>query len=224
MDKKLFVANWKSHKNKQETLRFFERLKERISSVNLSNKEIVIAPSFTLLMKCRYLIDQDSLPIKLAAQNVSPFPEGAYTGEVNAKQVREQCEYVIVGHSERKKYFHESESEIENKIAQAKEAGLGVIQCIQDEKSRLHRDSDIIAFEPPNSISTFGVGEADSPEDIRRVFESVKEELAGRRILYGGSVDKTNVATYARIDNCGGFLIGGASLEADSFIDLLSQW
>lgn len=224
MDKKLFVANWKSHKNKQETLKFFERLKERISSVNLSNKEIVIAPSFTLLMKCRYLIDQDNLPIKLAAQNVSPFPEGAYTGEVNAKQVRELCEYVIVGHSERKKYFHESESEIENKIAQAKEAGLGVIQCIQDEKSRLHRDADIIAFEPPNSISTFGVGEADSPEDIGRVFESVKEELAGRRILYGGSVDKANVTTYAKIDNCGGFLIGGASLEADSFIDLLSQW
>jgi triosephosphate isomerase len=175
-------------------------------------------------MKCRYLVDRDSLPIKLAAQNVSPFPEGAYTGEVNAKQIREQCEYVIVGHSERKRYFHETEAEIENKIAQAKEAGLSIIQCIQDEKSQLHRDSDIIAFEPPNAISTFGVGEADSPEDIKRVFESVMEELSGRKILYGGSVDKTNVATYAKIDSCGGFLIGGASLEADSFIDLLSQW
>jgi len=224
MDKKLFVANWKSHKTKEETIKFFEFVRDNISHIDLTNKEIIIAPPFTLLEKARYLIDEYKLPVQLAAQNVSSFPEGAYTGEISAKQVREFAYYTIVGHSERKRYLHESESEIENKIKEAKEVGLVVIQCIQDENSQLHKDADIIAFEPPNAISTFGVGEADDPKDIERVFSKLSEELSGRTILYGGSVDEKNVKSYSQIQTCGGFLIGGASLEAESFIELLSQW
>jgi len=224
MDKKIFIANWKSHKTKEEAIKFFEYLRDNIDSVDISNKEIIIAPPFTLLAKSRHLIDKYSLPVKLSSQNVSSFPEGAYTGEISAKQVREFAYYTIVGHSERKRYLHESESEIENKIKEAKEVGLVVIQCIQDENSQLHKDADIIAFEPPNAISTFGVGEADDPKDIERVFSKLSEELSGRTILYGGSVDEKNVKSYSQIQTCGGFLIGGASLEAESFIELLSQW
>jgi triosephosphate isomerase len=224
MDKKLFVANWKSHKTKEEAIKFFEYLRDNISHIDLSNKEIIIAVPFTLLAKAKYLVDEFKLPVKLSSQNVSSFPEGAYTGEINAKQVREFADYTIVGHSERKRYFHESESDVENKIKEAKEVGLKVIQCIQDENSQLHKDSDILAFEPPNSISTFGVGEPDDPKDIEKVFSKLSEELSGRTILYGGSVDENNVKTYADISTCGGFLIGGASLDPMSFISLLSQW
>ncbi len=224
MDQKLIIANWKSHKTVDEAIKFFEYMRDNISHIDLTNKEIIIAPPFTLLAKCRHLIKEYDLPLRLAGQNVSAFPEGAYTGEVNAKQIKEFAEYVIVGHSERRKYLRESEVDIENKIKEAKDQDLLVIQCIQDEKSKLHKDSDVIAFEPPNAISTFGVGEPDSPEDIKRVFGSVGEQLNGRKILYGGSVSEVNISTYVQIQSCGGFLVGGASLEPESLISLLKQW
>ena len=112
MDKKLFIANWKSHKTKEEAVKFFEYVRDNIAHIDLSNKEIIIAPPFTLLAKAKYLIDEYKLPIKLASQNVSSFPEGAYTGEISARQVKEFADYVIVGHSERRKYLHESEMDI----------------------------------------------------------------------------------------------------------------
>lgn len=224
MDKKLVIANWKSHKTKEEAIKFFDYLRDNIAQIDLSNKEIIIAPPFTLLSKAKYLIDEYKLPVKLASQNVSSFPEGAYTGEISAKQIKEFAQYTIVGHSERKKYLHESETEIENKIKEAKDQGLSVVQCIQDENSQLHKNADVIAYEPPNAISTFGVGEADSPEEIDRVFKSVFDQLHGRKILYGGSVDKNNVLSFAQIQSCGGFLIGGASLDPEVFVTLLSQW
>lgn len=224
MDKKLFIANWKSHKTAGEALKFLEYVRDNITQINLSDKEIIIAPSFTLLPSCREFINSNSLPVKLSAQNVSSFQEGAYTGEVNAKQIREFADYVIVGHSERRKYMHENESDIDNKVRESKEAGIIVVQCIQDENSQLHKDTDIIAFEPPNAISTFGVGEAEDPKDMERVFASVADQLRGRKILYGGSVDSANIASYAQINSCGGFLVGGASLEPESFISLLTQW
>ena len=222
MDKKLYIANWKSNKTKNEAIEFFNYFKDHIGDVKLEDKEIIVAPPFTLLAKCRYLIDEYHLPIKLSAQNVSSFPEGAYTGEVNAKQIKEFAQYVIIGHSERKRYQHETESEIENKISEASDQGLIVVQCIQDQNSQIHRGASIIAYEPPSAISTFGVGEPESVDDIKKVFESVAERLAARPILYGGSVNKDTISQYNKIESCGGYLIGGASLKPDSFISLLS--
>ena len=223
MDKKLIIANWKSHKTIDETRSFLESIREKFADINFSNKEVVLSPSFTSLMFCYDFIKNNSLPLKLCAQNVSSYPEGAYTGEINAKQIKEFADFVLIGHSERKRYLNENENDVESKIKEAKDAGLKVVQCIQDENSRLHKDADVIAFEPPNAISTFGVGDPDSPEDVTRVFSSLEGQLSGRRILYGGSVDKANVASYAQIKSCGGFLVGGASLNPDSFFTLLSS-
>lgn len=224
MNKKIFVANWKSNKTVKESYSFLDVLKERIKDIDLSNKEIVIAPSFTSLMVCHDAIEKFSLPVKLSAQNISSFAQGAYTGEVNALQIKEFADYVIIGHSERKRYFHEGDGDVESKVKAAKEGGLMVVQCIQDKNSQIQSQSDIIAYEPPNAISTFGVGEAEDPEDIRKVFEEIKNSTGERPLLYGGSVSAKNIKSYAQIESCSGFLIGGASLEVDSFIDLLSQW
>lgn len=220
MDKKLYIANWKSHKTKQETVEFFDYLRENLKKIDLSDKEIIIAPPFTLLAKCHYLISEYKLPVKLAAQNVSSYPEGAYTGEINAKQIREFADFVIVGHSERRKYLHENENDIENKIREAKEAGLIVIQCIQDENSIIYKNADIIAYEPPSAI---GTGSPDDPSHVAKVFEKIKEEGYTSPVLYGGSVTPQNISDFLAIDTLSGFLIGGASLQAKSFISLLSQ-
>lgn len=219
MDKRIYVANWKSHKTKGEAIDFFDLIKKRESEIDLSDKEIIIAPPFTLLFKCRYLVDKYNLSISLSAQNVSPFPEGAYTGEVNAKQLKEMAEYVIVGHSERKKYFNEKQIDIENKVRESLEVGLKVIQCVQDENDVIVKGVELVAYEPPSAI---GTGNPDSPEHIEEVFDKILEDNSDVKVLYGGSVDPKNIRDFKKIDKLSGFLIGGASLPADSFISLLN--
>ena len=83
MDKKLYIANWKSHKTKSEAVEFLEKLSLAVADLDLSKKKIIIAPSFTLLSDCRNLVNEKKIPVDLAGQNVSPFPEGAYTGEIS---------------------------------------------------------------------------------------------------------------------------------------------
>lgn len=221
MDKKLYIANWKSHKTEEDALSFFKAFEAKISEVNLDNKEIVIAPPTTLLMKCKYLIEKGNLPIKLAAQNVSSFPEGAYTGEISAKQVKEFADYVIIGHSERRKYQHENEADLENKSREAIDQGLIIIQCIQDENSSVHSGVKIVAYEPPSAI---GSGNPDDPKHIQEVFEKIGKDNPEVTLLYGGSVNSDTLKSFIEVDKLGGFLIGGASLEAEAFISLLSQW
>lgn len=219
MSKKLFIANWKSNKTHDETVKFFTAIKDNIAQIDLKDREIIVAPPFTQLAKASYLVNKHGLPIHIAAQNVSAFPGGAYTGEVNALQVKEYAEYVIVGHSERRKYLHEAENDIENKVRESKEQELIVIQCIQDENGTVHRGTDIVAYEPPSAI---GTGNADDPQHIAKVFRKVKEQYPAVQLLYGGSVTSENIRSFLDIDLLDGFLIGGASLDAESFLSLLS--
>ena len=218
MDKKLFVANWKSNKTKDEAATFFEYLKDNIANYKLEFSEIIIAPPFTLLSYSKDFIDKNALPVKLAAQNISSFPPGAYTGEINAKQLKEFAEYVIIGHSERRKYMHESENDIENKVREASEAGFIVIQCVQDENSIIYKGANIIAYEPPTAI---GSGNPDEPEHIGQVFNHIISDNPEVKLLYGGSVSPENIKQFLPIKSISGFLIGGASLEAESFLSLL---
>lgn len=219
MEKVLYIANWKSNKSKSEGTLFFEELGRLIGSIDLSRQEIIIAPPFTFISDARKIVDQQKLPIKLSGQNVSSYPSGAYTGEINAGQLREYAEYVIIGHSERRKYLHESDSDIENKIREAQEVGLKVIQCVQDEKSLVHRGAQIIAYEPPSAI---GSGNPDDPEHVEEVFRILKKQNPEITLIYGGSVSSDNIDSYKSIEGMGGFLIGGASLNANSFVSLLS--
>lgn len=217
-NKRLYIANWKSNKTRDEVAAFFENLSEGIGDVDLDRNEIIIAPPHTLLWLSRELVDKYSLPIKLGAQNVSSYPPGAYTGEVNAAQVKEVAEYVIIGHSERRKYLHETDTDIENKAREASEAGLTVVQCIQDENDKVHKGVHIVAFEP---VSAIGTGNPEDPARIQEVFEKILQENPSTQVLYGGSVKPENVSQFLTIDALGGFLIGGASLEANSFLSLL---
>lgn len=219
MDKKYYIANWKSHKSKDDAISFFDTLKNGIFDKNLSDKEVIIAPPFTLLTKCNYLIEENKLPVSLSSQNVSGFPEGAYTGEINAKQVKEFASYVIVGHSERRKYLHETISDIENKVREAREQGLTVIQCIQDENDVVHNGVALVAYEPPSAI---GTGNPDTPEHIKEVFDVILQQNPNVKVLYGGSVTPENIQSFLTIEKLGGFLIGGASLDAANFLQLLS--
>ena len=158
------------------------------------------------------------MSVSLSGQNVSSFPKGAYTGEINAEQLKEFAEYVIIGHSERLRYLHETNSDLENKVREALEVGLKVIQCIQDENSVIQKGVEIVAYEPPSAI---GSGNPDDPEHIAQVFERILQENNNYTLLYGGSVNPQTIAQFKTINTLSGFLIGGASLEAQSFLSLL---
>lgn len=222
--KKLFiVANWKSNKTVGEAE---EWLKQVASSQYLvsSDIEIIICPPFTLLSNLRILTTNYHLPdtFKVGAQDVSPFPDGAYTGEVSARMLKDLgVEYVIIGHSERRKYFKEDEKILANKVKQALNFGLIPIYCVQDKTTPVPEGVKIIAYEPTFAI---GTGNADTPENSNEVAKAYKEKMGmDISVLYGGSVNEENAQRICQQPNINGVLIGGASLDPNKFRELIDN-
>lgn len=219
MNRNLIAANWKSHKSLAETKQFFDTLIATKERVQTTHTDVVICPSFTSLELARNICEESSLPVLLGAQDVSPFPEGAYTGAVAAAQLKNLVEYVIIGHSERRSHFNESEEMIQQKVVQAKEVGLQVILCVQDARGIVYDGVDVVAYEP---ISAIGTGNPDSPENVKEVLTVLHEKNPIVRLLYGGSVDKNSIHTFTQISVLDGFLVGGASLDPESFLHLIA--
>ena len=220
MDKKIIIANWKSNKNINDAENFITSFAQNINRINLDNKQIIIAPSYQLLFSCKSLIEKYNLPISLAAQNISAFGQGAFTGEVNASQIKELSDFVIIGHSERRELLSENDDILFKKVSEAKNNNLKVIYCVQNSSQKIPNGVDIVAYEPPSAI---GSGEPDDPSHIEEVFNEISKTFSGK-ILCGGSVNKENVRNFIYINSCAGLLIGGASLETDSFVQMLLQW
>lgn len=227
--KKLFiVANWKSNKNILETeqwLHAFNKVFKR-SNLGVDNKEIIVAPSFTLFEHARYCLDNLKLPIKLAAQNISSFDEGQYTGEVNGTQIKELATYVIIGHSERRKYFHEDKEMIKKKVEIALEYKLVPILCISETekivnlKSYILNRELIVAYEP---LFAIGSGQTDTPQNAENVSKEIKEIVNDTPVLYGGSVTSLNVNSFTKMPSIGGVLVGGASLDPLEFLKIVKN-
>lgn len=219
--KKLFIiANWKSNKTIPEATSWFQNLTSNIDHLSSGDKEIIICPGFTLLPNIKSYIVDNKLPISLGAQNISPFDEGEHTGEVNGKQIKELADYVIIGHSERRREFREAEEVLTKKVEMANKSGLTPVFCIQDEQTPIPQGVTIVAFEPPSAI---GTGYTDSPKDANRVANIVKEKYNISHILYGGSVDGGSVGSFTQMSSIDGVLIGGASLDAQEFAKIINQ-
>lgn len=221
--KKLFIiANWKSHKTNSEADKWFSEFKEKLSShpLDLSNKEVIICPSYSGLGHAKKLSEELSLPIKIGSQDMSPFEEGAYTGEVSGAQLKELADYSIVGHSERREYFKETDELVSKKAEMARKYAVIPIFCIQDENTPIPENISIIAYEPPSAI---GTGRPDTPEDADEVAHNVKEKNKAQFVLYGGSVKADNVKSFSDMANVDGFLVGGASLDASEFFEIVKN-
>ena len=220
MQKLLFIANWKSNKRYEEAVDWLQTFKKNLSKINLENKIIVVCPSFTYIPAVSLYVKANNLPIAVGAQNISGFESGAYTGEVSAQQLKEFCEYVIIGHSERRKYNHENDQDVHNKVEMAKTRKLKTIVCVQNEYTLIPKESDFVAYEP---VFAIGTGNPDTPDRIADVFSSINNITGKSGLLYGGSVDAKNIAGFLQIPYLSGFLIGTASLDLDAFINLLSK-
>jgi triosephosphate isomerase len=234
----LFVANWKMHKTRGEARAFADELGRHLSSAP-PRVELVLAPPLTALDAAR---DSARPPRwSLAAQNVAAQRQGAFTGEVSAAMAANAgCRYAIVGHSERRRLFHEDGGMLKEKLARSREAGLVPIYCLgETEEERVMnltaatfvRQVETLADDPPEAplvvayepVWAIGTGKAATPDDAAAARAHLAELLAARRdvrILYGGSVTKDNAGALLERGGFDGFLIGGASLSTDSFLGI----
>ena len=241
--RKLFIAgNWKMNKNVKESVSLAKSLINRLKDVQ--DKDVVVCPAFTALSQVYEEVKDSN--VKVGAQNMSFEDEGAYTGEISPRMLKDFCEYVILGHSERRQYFGEDDEIVNKKVKKALEHGLKPILCIgetleerdgdktfdiiesQLKKSLKNMDKNdmkkiIIAYEPIWAIGTGKTATPEQAEDvhvfIRKVIKkSYGDEIASElRILYGGSVKPDNVKTLMEKEDIDGALVGGASLDAESF-------
>ncbi len=243
MVKPLIAGNWKMNTTIQEGAELVVKLRELIKGVD--TVEVVIAPPFTSIHHLNFLI-ADS-PMTLAAQDVFWEDRGAYTGEVSPWMLKDVgCRYVIIGHSERRQFFHETDETVNKKVFASLKAGIKPIVCIGEtleERERgetLERVSSqlrgalngvgegllrdiVIAYEP---VWAIGTGRTATPEQAEEVHNSLRQllyELYGMepvrdvRIIYGGSVKPDNIDSLMAQPNIDGALVGGASLKAEDF-------
>jgi triosephosphate isomerase len=221
----LIAGNWKMYKGPAETAEFCLGLREQ----ELDGVDVVVCPPYVSLAVAVQLLA--GTEIAVAAQNVHWERDGAYTGEVAAPMLREIGVYgAIVGHSERRQYFGETDESVGRRVHMALEAGLFVIACIgetEDERERnetedvLRRqlsvlepdDNLLLAYEP---VWAIGTGKTATPEMAQEAHAFVKSHLDAP-VLYGGSVKPDNAAELLAQPDVDGALVGGASLELESF-------
>ncbi len=239
----VIAGNWKMNTTPSEGAELASDLKDRLSGYE--GAEVIIAPPFTHLFQVGAEISDS--PIKLASQNMSDKESGAYTGEISPKMlIGLGCEYVIIGHSERRQYFGETDFIVNAKLHTAIKNGIKPIICIGetlDERDKgqafdvvsLQLDlglanvekngarTIIIAYEPVWAIGTGKTASDDQAQEIHGFIREKLEKCLGTeiasetRILYGGSVKRDNVDGLMAKPDIDGALVGGASLNAESF-------
>lgn len=244
MRKRIVAANWKMNKTVPEALAFIDELKQRLRQNE--ECEVVVCPPFTALYSVAKAIS--GTPIKLSAQDVFYEESGAYTGEVSPLMLTDVgCDYTIVGHSERRGYFNETDIDVNKKVRALLDHGIRPILCVGEtleqrgsgladevvtKQVELAFDGVgqndvpgvVIAYEP---IWAIGTGKSATGEDanrtiglIRKTLETIYSDAIARsvRIQYGGSVKPDNIAEFSRQPEIDGALVGGASLKVDSFL------
>lgn len=223
----LIVATFKSNKTAEEVKDWLAV----VSPVAATSKdEIVVAPSFVHLSLAQASISQLETRIYLSAQDVSPYPPGSYTGAVNAQQLANVgVTYCLVGHSERRHYFHETHADGANKVSELIGVGITPILCLSEQDiypqlaalDTSHKDKIIYCFEPPSNI---GGSESAPIEDIKRVVGLIRKSCDfPARVMYGGSVNAGNVESLRSGADIDGVLVSSASLDPESFIRILHR-
>ncbi len=243
MRRKLIAGNWKLHKTIPEALQTANEIKRGL--YDYDQADVLICPVFTALSAVADVLAESN--IRLGAQDLFWEDSGAYTGEVSGPLLKDAgCGFVIVGHSERRQYFGDTDEVVNKKLHAALRAGLTPILCVGEPLEKreqkvikeylskqlgaavrgMNKDQIgkfVVAYEP---IWAIGTGRTATPRTagkahrfIRQLFEE-RYDVSGLRIIYGGSVTPENARALIAEEDVDGFLIGGASLEADTFIKI----
>lgn len=247
MRKPIIAGNWKMHKTIAEAVEFVNEIKGKVNNTDV---EAVICAPFTLLKDLKEATK--GTPIKIGAQNMHYEDNGAFTGEISAPMLKElDIDYVVLGHSERRQYFNETNETVNKKVLKALEAGIDPILCIGEtlEEREADKTKDVckvqtekalenvtaedmkkvvIAYEPIWAIGTGKTATAEQANDVIAYVREVVKGLYGEeiseevRIQYGGSVKPSNVSEIMNQTDIDGALVGGASLQPADFTELVN--
>ncbi len=245
--KPMMAGNWKMNHNHLEAIQVVQKLGFRLDAKDYDRVDVVVCPPFTALRSVQTTIDGDRLQIALGAQNCHWESSGAYTGEVSPTMLAKlNVKYVIVGHSERRELFCETDEMVAKKLRAVLGAGMAPILCVGETLeereqgatetkvkgqieaafARLPMDDAarcIVAYEP---IWAIGTGQSATPDDANNTIGVIRDHIRvglgdvladGLRILYGGSVKPGNVAELMAMPEIDGGLVGGACLDPDDF-------
>jgi len=244
----LLAGNWKMHATRPETTALIDGIKEAAASAR--DRDVIVAPPFTALETAARALAGTS--IGLAAQNLHTESKGAFTGEIAGDMLKDVgCGFVIVGHSERRQYFNETNELVRAKISAAMRADLKAIVCIGETLREREGDNTIpvierqvreglaglsreavrnliLAYEPIWAIGTGKTATPEQAEEVHSAIRALLREFAGDngadtvRILYGGSVKADNIDALMAQPNIDGALVGGASLDAATFSRIIA--
>lgn len=224
---KYVIGNWKSNKTRKAAQEWFSEFADLYRPVE--GLKVIVAPSFICLCSLSEYVQALELEhFSLAAQDVSPFPKGAYTGAVAADMIKGMVEYVIIGHSERRRYFHETSQDTANKMSETVDAGLKPIVCI-DQPYAMSQLTALNDIDCDELIIAYGPKEAAMakiPEQPRRVAEAaqfINQVQPKRPVVYGGSLLVANVNEYIALPELSGLIVGQSSLDAVSFAGICNK-
>jgi triosephosphate isomerase len=243
----LIAGNWKMNLDHLQSIAFVQKLAWSLKDAGYQEKEVEVAvfPPFTDLRSVQTLISADTLPLALGGQDLSQHDSGAHTGDISGAFLAAlDCRYVIVGHSERRANHHETDESVAQKSVAAVRHGLVPIICVGETSEDLERfgpskvpvdqlgvvlsalgksDDYVVAYEPVWAIGSGQAATADQAETVAHALREAVSAAHGSdaaqrtRILYGGSVKSTNIASFMKRPNVDGALVGGASLDAQEF-------
>lgn len=249
----LIMGNWKMHATHLEAIQMMQKLFYRLNPDDYARVEVVVAPPFTSLRSVQTVIEADKMPIGLGAQNVHWESEGAFTGEVSPGMLAKlSVSYVIVGHSERRAMFGDTDEVVNRKAKAVLAAEMRPVVCVGESLEQREAgealevvagqlagslagisiddpDQIVVAYEP---VWAIGTGRSATPDDAAEVTDAIRADLVDRwgeagegvRILYGGSVNQGNIAGFMAKRTIDGALVGGASLDPDKFAGVIRYW
>ncbi|MEX2280737.1 MAG: triose-phosphate isomerase [Acidimicrobiia bacterium] len=249
----LIVGNWKMNANHLEAIQMVQKLSYRLERSDTERVEVVVAPPYTALRSVQTVIEADRLPLGLAAQNCDWRESGAYTGEISAPMLAKLgVGWVIVGHSERRAQFGETDETVNLRSKAVLASGMHPIVCVGETLDQREADQTegvvvsqveaglkgfsseqvtgmAVAYEP---VWAIGTGRTADPDTAGSVVELIRETVRGMvgeaadslRILYGGSVNPGNIKWFMAKSHIDGALVGGASLDPDTFAAVVRYW
>lgn len=231
---KLIIANWKSNKTYKEAYAWLTDYQKEILPwlANQSNpNQAVICPPFPFLPLVSDWAGESSIAkqVSVGTQDISAYPAGSYTGGVSGVNLEHfNVKYSIVGHSERRKYFHETLQDIARKVDLCLQEGITPIVCVDRQEIQFQADliepahyrKIIVAYEP---VEYIGVGVAQEASEVLSIIKEIKNAFSGVRTIYGGSVNPDNIDQFNTHSEIEGYLVGSASLDAENFADLVKR-
>lgn len=211
------IANWKSKETLSDGLNWLSLVGPNIRKDEAV--KVVVCPSFTSLEEVKKDILAGGYPLMVGSQDLSPFPAGAYTGEESAAELRQFVDIAIIGHSERRKNFGETDGQIAQKVKQANKFGITPLVCVQSADTPIPEGCKLLAYEP---VFAIGTGNPDTPENADQVAKELKLKSKQEiNVCYGGSVTSENITSFLNKPNISGALIGAASLDPNEFNNIL---